>query len=42
MPWNEVSIMSLRWDFVELASQRGVNFSGLCRRFQISRNNGYK
>jgi transposase InsO family protein len=42
MPWNEVSIMSLRWEFVELASQRGVNFSELCRRFQISRNNGYK
>jgi len=42
MPWNEVSIMSLRWELVELASQRGVNFSELCRRFQISRNNGYK
>jgi transposase-like protein len=42
MPWNEVSIMSLRWEFVELASQRGVNFSEVCRRFQISRNNGYK
>jgi transposase InsO family protein len=41
MPWKEVSIMSLRWEFVELASQ-AINFTELCRRFQISRNNGYK
>jgi transposase InsO family protein len=42
MPWKEVSIMSLRWEFVELASQAEINFAELCRRFQLSRNNGYK
>ena len=42
MPWKEESIMSLRREFVELASQSGVNISQLCRRFQISREVGYK
>ena len=42
MPWKEESIMSLRREFVELASQSGVNLSQLCRRFQISREVGYK
>ena len=34
--------MSLRREFVELASQSRVNLSRLCRRFQISREVGYK
>jgi transposase InsO family protein len=42
MPWKEVSIMSLRWEFVELASQPEVNFTQLCQRFGISRDKGYK
>jgi len=42
MPWKEVSVMSLRWEFVELASQPNVNFSQLCQRFGISRKQGYK
>jgi transposase InsO family protein len=42
MPWKEESIMSLRREFVELASQSRVNISQLCRRFQISREIGYK
>jgi transposase InsO family protein len=42
MAWKEVSIMSLRWEFVELGSQPGVNFTDLCRRFQISVKTGYK
>ena len=42
MPWKEVSVMSLRWEFVELANQSNVNFSQLCRRFGISRDKGYK
>jgi len=42
MPWKEESIMSLRREFVELASQSRVNISQLCRRFQISREVGYK
>ncbi len=42
MPWQEVSQMSLKREFVELAEQEGVNFSELCRRFGISRKTGYK
>jgi transposase InsO family protein len=42
MPWNEVSIVNLRREFVALACQPGVNISQLCRRFCISRKTGYK
>lgn len=42
MPWNEVSTMSLRREFVALASQPDANISELCRRFEISRKTGYK
>jgi transposase InsO family protein len=42
MPWQEYSIMSLRHDFVVLASHEGANVAELCRRFSISRKTGYK
>jgi len=42
MPWNEVSAVSLRREFVMLASAEGANVSALCRRFGISRKTGYK
>jgi transposase InsO family protein len=42
MPWNEVSVMSLRWEFVMLARVEGANVSALCRRFGVSRKTGYK
>jgi len=42
MPWKEVSTMSLRREFVELASQDQRNMARLCRRFGISRKTGYK
>lgn len=42
MPWQEVSTMSLRWEFVQLARQPEVNVSEWCRRFGISRKTGYK
>ena len=42
MPWREVSIMSLREEFVRLATQPGANKSELCRRFEISRPTGDK
>lgn len=42
MPWNEVSIMDQRLEFVVLASGEGRNISALCRRFGISRQTGYK
>ena len=42
MPWQECSTMSLRQEFLSLASQPGSNFSELCQRFGISRKTGYK
>lgn len=42
MPWKEVTRMSLRKEFVFLASIDGCNFSQLCNRFGISRKTGYK
>ena len=38
MPWKEVSTMSLRREFVELAQPAGA----LCRRFRISPTTGYR
>lgn len=42
MPWQEVSTMSLRQEFVMLAGAEGANRASLCRRFGISRKTGYK
>lgn len=43
MPWKEVSVMSLRREFVFLATNdNDRNFSHLCTRFGISRKTGYK
>jgi len=42
VPWQEVSTMSLRLEFVSLAMQPGANIAELCRRFCISRKTGYK
>lgn len=42
MPWQEVSTMSLRQEFVALARSRAIAFSSLCQRFGISRKTGYK
>ena len=36
MPWEEVSITSLRLDFIKLATEEGANMSGLCRCFGIN------
>ena len=36
MPWKEMSVMSQRREFVELAQAEGTNKRGLCRRFGIS------
>ena len=40
MPWG--SAVDRREEFVRLASQPGANRAELCRRFEISRSNGYK
>lgn len=42
MPWEEVSVMSSRLEFVRLASQPGANRAQLCRACKISRKTGYK
>src|ERR1700685_1754981 len=42
MPWKVESLMSLRPEFVTLASMQDANVSLLCRRFGISRKTGYK
>ena len=42
MPWQEVSVMSARREFVRLAMQDGANRRELCRRFGISPQTGYK
>ena len=41
MPWQEVSTMSLRHEFVMLGRQAETNVAELCRRFGISRKTGY-
>ena len=41
MPWKEVSKMEQRREFVQLASQEGVNRRELCRRFGIHPSTGY-
>jgi transposase InsO family protein len=42
VPWQEVTKMSLREEFVKLASQPGANRRRLCRRFRISPKTAYK
>jgi transposase InsO family protein len=42
MSWQEVTRVSLREEFVQLAMQDGVNKRELCRRFKISPQTGYK
>jgi transposase InsO family protein len=42
MPWQEVSVMEQRREFVRLAEREGVNRRELCRRFGISAQTGYK
>lgn len=42
MPWQEVSIMEQRREFVRLAMQEGTNRRELCRRFGIHPDTGYK
>jgi transposase InsO family protein len=42
MPWNEVTTVCLRAEFVRLALNEDANISQLCERFRISRKTGYK
>ena len=42
MPWNEATRMSLRKEFILLATAKTRNLSLLCERFGISRKTDYK
>jgi transposase InsO family protein len=42
MGWSEVSIMSVRREFVSLARSEGANVRELCRRYGISPTTAYK
>ena len=42
MTWRTLTPMSQRLEFVVLATQPGLAFSELCRRFKVSRKTGYK
>ncbi len=42
MPWQEVSTVSLRQEFVVLATADGANVRALCRRYGIAPKTGYK
>ncbi len=42
MPWQEVSVMEQRKEFVRLAGMEGANRRELCRRFGIHPSTGYK
>src|SRR3990172_7044788 len=42
MPWQEVSTVLLRQEFVMLATAEGANVRALCRRYTISPKTGYK
>src|SRR5262245_46235146 len=42
MPWQEVSIVDQRQEFVRLACQEGANRRELCRRFGIHPDTAYK
>lgn len=42
MGWSEVSIVSLRREFVSLASRSGANVRELCRRYGVSPTTAYK
>lgn len=41
MPWQEMSTMSLRYEFVMLARRGEANMTALCGRFGVSRKTGY-
>ena len=42
MVWREVSVIDRREELARLALAPGTNRQELCRRFGISRSNGYK
>ncbi len=42
MPWEKVTIMTLRIKFIREAELKEITFTALCKRYQISVKTGYK
>jgi len=42
MPWQVRSAMEMKKEFVQFATQPGANVRGLCRRYGVSPETGYK
>lgn len=42
MPWEKVTEMSLKLEFIHFAQQNNESFRALCKRFKISTKTGYK
>ena len=42
MPWKEATTMSQRTEFIQQVKEGSCKFCELCRRYEISRNTGYK
>jgi transposase InsO family protein len=42
MPWQELSVMQRREEFVRLASMKGAKIAVLCRQFGVSRATAYR
>jgi transposase len=42
MPWSTNTISEAKWEFIALAQSPHRNFRELCKRFNISRQTGYK
>jgi transposase InsO family protein len=42
MPWEEKTMSALRKEFIRLMEGNNINFSAICRHFNISRKTGYK
>ena len=42
MPWKDVSLMDVRWTFIQACRVRGRRVTAVCEQFGISRKTGYK
>jgi len=42
MSWQEVTTLTLRYEFVMFAQREDCNFASICKAFKISRKTGYK
>jgi hypothetical protein len=42
MPWKDLSVVSVREEFVLRALELDANLAGICREYGISRKTGYR